>query len=239
MTISANKHFLKQISVKVFIYSGFLFTLLLQLSLCNELTLLYPPPRDHKTGSKNDVCGGYPIASSPRTQFPLSGAASVIVDVNHTPAKVAISLSLSPDPTNFKSFETNGQINYLLPLIPTHGEGHYCFSVDVSSLPNISPKNGTLATLQVAISTHHGREYQCTDIVLTKESSTPKVLRCSNPPMTGLPMSSDSVAEACTFQHFFPECSRPKVKANAAIKIRTSYLKIVIGILGCAVILIQ
>ncbi|EGG02315.1 uncharacterized protein MELLADRAFT_110160 [Melampsora larici-populina 98AG31] len=235
----AHKSSPNQISGRVFIYSGLLITLLLQISKCSELTLLYPPPRNNKSGHKNDFCGGYLAASSHRTQFPLSGAASVIVDVDHNPAKVAISLSLSPDPKSLKDFETNGQMNYLLPLVPTHGEGHYCFNVDVSSLPKLSPKNGTLATLQVAISTHHGREYQCTDIILTKEANTPKVLRCSNPPMTGSPMSSDSIAEACTFKHLFPECSRPKAKSNAAVQDMISYLKIVTGILICTAILIQ
>ncbi|KAG0149747.1 hypothetical protein CROQUDRAFT_720887 [Cronartium quercuum f. sp. fusiforme G11] len=205
-------------------------------------TLLYPPSRGYDEESKHAFCGGFATKSSERTPFPLSGPASIIFDVDHAPAKVAVSISLSPDPVDFADFNTSGQVNYLMPFISTHSEGHYCFNVSVSSInPNPSPNDGALATLQVIMETHHGREYQCADITLVKGATWPQGLRCHTPSAVTSPMSPGATEDACAFKPMFPECAHAKAFASSFSSNSVHYdprkNAYLFGIVGCILVL--
>ncbi|GAA5897319.1 uncharacterized protein JCM6883_006655 [Sporobolomyces salmoneus] len=140
-----------------------------------HFTLDYPQTRGFDEDLEPQFCGGFNSPSSSRTPFPLSGQGSILIDSHHPTAQVAVLISFDENPTSIEQFTklSNGTSYGLLQNFETlNSEGEYCLSVDVASL-NLGAVNGTPATIQVEFNGGDGTLFQCSDVVLVSDYSTP------------------------------------------------------------------
>ncbi|KPV73508.1 uncharacterized protein RHOBADRAFT_4995, partial [Rhodotorula graminis WP1] len=162
-----------------------------------HFTLDFPPTRGFDEDLESQFCGGFATPASSRTPFPLSGPAPVTIGSHHASADVAIFLSFDSNPTSFADFnETSSGQSYgpLKPFGQISGTGDYCYTVDVASLGISNLSNGTVATLQVEYNGGDGYLFQCADLVLVSDYSTPSNVTCAN--STEAATSSSSAAAA-------------------------------------------
>ncbi|GAA5842089.1 hypothetical protein JCM9279_002784 [Rhodotorula babjevae] len=164
-----------------------------------HFTLDYPPTRGFDEDIESQFCGGFATPASSRTPFPLSGSAPVTIGSHHASADVAIFLSFDSNPTSFADFnETSSGQSYgpLKPFGQITGTGDYCYTVDIASLGISSLSNGTVATLQVEYNGGDGYLFQCADLVLVSDYSTPSNVSCTNSTESGTSSSSSAAAAA-------------------------------------------
>ncbi|GAA5910112.1 hypothetical protein JCM8208_000959 [Rhodotorula glutinis] len=148
-----------------------------------HFTLDYPLTRGFDEDLESQFCGGFPTPALSRSPFPLSGAAPVTIASHHASADVAIFLSFDTNPTSFADFnETSSGQSYgpLKPFGQITGTGDYCYTVDIASLGISNLSNGTAATLQVEYNGGDGYLFQCADLVLVSDYSTPSNVTCAN-----------------------------------------------------------
>ncbi|KAH9808199.1 hypothetical protein DFH28DRAFT_1070138 [Melampsora americana] len=137
-----------------------------------HFTLDFPATRGFDEDKEPSFCGGFPTNASDRHPFPLSGAAPVRITSHHNNAQVAIILSVQPDPTKFADFNNTEKVSYLMSFVNIKGQQGFCFSVDIETLASQitpSPRNGTLATLQVEYNGGDHPLFQCSDLILVQD----------------------------------------------------------------------
>ncbi|GAA5840048.1 hypothetical protein JCM3766R1_000656 [Sporobolomyces carnicolor] len=174
------------------------------LSLCAlpavlaHFTLDYPQTRGFDEDIEPQFCGGFNSTSSTRSPFPLAGQGSILIDSHHPTAQVAVLVSLEENPTSIEQFThlANGTAYGLLQNFETlTSEGEYCLSVDIASL-NLGAVNGTPATIQVEFNGGDGTLFQCADVILVSDYTTPSNVtsECKQAKTVGQSVASSSTS---------------------------------------------
>ncbi|MBW0475085.1 hypothetical protein O181_014800 [Austropuccinia psidii MF-1] len=187
-------------------FTAGLLTLLTLGLVSTHFTLDYPLTRGFSEDDEPKFCGGFPTNATGRHPFPLSGPAPILINSHHSSAEVAIIIAFKSDPTTFADFNTSNKVTFLRPFGRIEGRGPLCFNIDINSLasqvPNIT--DGTLATLQVEYNGGDSPLFQCSDLILQKNYTTPSNVTCVN----GTSSSS---------QNSIPNgASQPKAGANSS-----------------------
>ncbi|GAA5822690.1 hypothetical protein JCM5353_000633 [Sporobolomyces roseus] len=140
-----------------------------------HFTLDYPQTRGFDEDIEPQFCGGFNSTSSTRAPFPLNSAGSILIDSHHPSAQVAVLISFNENPTSIGQFtrlDNGTDYGLLMGFKDINGEGEFCFDVNVASL-NLGATNGTRATLQVEFNGGDGTLFQCSDVILVSDYTTP------------------------------------------------------------------
>ncbi|KAJ3492244.1 hypothetical protein NLI96_g96 [Meripilus lineatus] len=142
-----------------------------------HFSLQYPIPRG-VFDAKNEVtfCDGYPDAASNRSDFPLNGGV-VSFHTGHPSWTFGVILSTAQNPTSFDNF------SQVVQYFQYPDAGNFCFNVNLSSSANATTlglRDGVNATLQFVFNGGDGNLYQCADVVLRANASTPSNVTCAN-----------------------------------------------------------
>ncbi|EJD54612.1 hypothetical protein AURDEDRAFT_110183 [Auricularia subglabra TFB-10046 SS5] len=150
-------------------------------SAAAHFTLNYPETRGFDEDKEPDaICGGFNTPSENRTQFPLKNGL-IFISSHHPSATVFVSIALNDNPTSFDDFNATtspGKGATVLDFFKIDSEGDFCFDTDVSALGLADAKDGTEATLNVIFNGGDGTLYQCADVILSSNATSPKESTC-------------------------------------------------------------
>ncbi|ORY34217.1 hypothetical protein BCR39DRAFT_516819 [Naematelia encephala] len=182
----------------MFSFRGLLGASVLVSTAMAHYTLDYPISRGFDDDNEVNFCGGFNSVENPRQPFPLSNG-TIHIDSHHTLATVVAYISTSSNPTSFNDFNTtsNGTSIPLLTNFFQVPEGDSCWTVDMAGL-NIGLTNGSLVTLQVQFDGGDGNLYQCADLVLLSDFTTPSNETCSSDATTASITSTATSSQAAS-----------------------------------------
>lgn len=163
-------------------------------SAAAHFELKYPTGRGFVADKEPEpICGGFPDVSANRTEFPLKDGV-VFVSSHHPHANLYVAITLAEAPTKFDEFNatTNpGQGGTVTPFFRVTNEGDLCWKTDISALKIEGAVDGAKATLQVIYDGGDGQLYQCADIILSANATSPEQPGCQNVDTSLAPTTGD------------------------------------------------
>ncbi|KZP04550.1 hypothetical protein FIBSPDRAFT_722752 [Athelia psychrophila] len=132
--------------------------------------LQYPLPRGvFVEDDEPTFCDGYTQAVSNRTVFPLSNGV-ISMNSEHPAWTVGVIISTAQNPTSFNDFNNSAPA---VPFFQTTGEGIACFEIDLLKSGISGLVDGANITIEVVFDGGDGQLYQCADLTLSSNISTP------------------------------------------------------------------
>ncbi|KAG1749698.1 uncharacterized protein EDB91DRAFT_1046516 [Suillus paluster] len=135
--------------------------------------LQYPIPRGpFVQDSEPTFCDGYTNAVDNRTVFPLSNG---VINMNseHPLWSAGVIVSTYQNPINFSDFNSSSGYQLAVQFFQQSGEGDYCFPIDLATSNIAGVKDGANVTIQIVFDGGDGTLYQCADLTLSANVTTP------------------------------------------------------------------
>ncbi|TFK23122.1 hypothetical protein FA15DRAFT_688082 [Coprinopsis marcescibilis] len=143
--------------------------------------LLHPEPRGPFVADlEPNFCGGYDNAVSNRSEFPLSGGFFTL-QTNHGPFTAGVILSTEQNPSTFDAFNfANGSQQFARGFATEDDGGTYCIPLDIAAANIPGAVDGANVTIQIVFDGGDGSLYQCADLTLRSNFTTPSSVECKN-----------------------------------------------------------
>ncbi|EIM92751.1 uncharacterized protein STEHIDRAFT_164981 [Stereum hirsutum FP-91666 SS1] len=146
--------------------------------------LAYPPPRGvFDEDNEVNFCDSYTNAVDNRTTFPLSNGFFTF-NSEHPSWTLGVLISTVQNPVSFDNFTANdtssGADQFARNFASGTGEGTFCIPLDLSSIGVSGVQDGANVTIQIVFDGGDGNLFQCADLTLESNSTTPSSVTCSN-----------------------------------------------------------
>ncbi|KIM48434.1 hypothetical protein M413DRAFT_440166 [Hebeloma cylindrosporum] len=153
--------------------------------------LLYPLPRGNFVADDEPkFCGGYTDVTTNRTTFPLSGG-FFSIRAGHPNWTGGVLISTVANPNSFDNFTVNGVDQLVHPYAKQADTGTFCIPLNISAAGIAGATDGANVTIQVVFDGGDGNLYQCADLTLSANlTSPPSDVTCSNVTTTPTPTSA-------------------------------------------------
>ncbi|EJD55507.1 hypothetical protein AURDEDRAFT_109811 [Auricularia subglabra TFB-10046 SS5] len=206
-------------------------------SAAAHFELKYPAGRGFVADKEPEpICGGFPDVSANRTEFPLKDGV-VFISSHHPHANIYVAITLAEAPTKFDEFNatTNpgkgGTVNNYFRVT---SEGDLCWNTDISALKIDGATDGANATIQVIYDGGDSLLYQCADIILSANATSPDQPNCKTVDTTQAPVTGGDEDH----DHDHDDDSGTSTPPNAGMKVSASqFVAGVVALAGMALAL--